>query len=178
MEGTRLIEIRAALLLATGLIAVPGIPMAAAAMVEDDAWQPSSETTVLASEDGNEISVAGPAGWDAREFGNGVGYRSGDELVIVQVFDRGGRDVDAVARRLMRADRVTGSSAAMTGEIVTTADGTLTGVGCELVAGDRLGECAFLADDDVIVWVQTLGTADQPAPPLDLVVAPIGREQP
>lgn len=178
MEGTRLIEIRAALLLATGLIAVPGLPMAAAAMVDEDAWQPGSETTMVASEAGNEIVVAGPYGWDAREFGNGVSFRSGDELVIVQVFDREGRDVDAVARRLMRADRITGASAAMTGDSVTTADGTLTGVGCELVADDRLGECAFLADDDVIVWVQTLGTADQPAPPLDLVVAPIKREQP
>ncbi|WP_094285909.1 hypothetical protein [Mycobacterium lehmannii] len=156
-----MIQVRAALLLAAGLIAVPGIPMAAAAMVDDDAWQPGSETAQVASEDGN-----------------GIGYRSGDELVIVQVFDRGGRDVDAVARRLMRADRVTGSSAAMTGETITTADGTLTGEACELVAGDRLGECAFLADDEVIVWVQTLGTADQPAPPLDVVVAPIRRDQP
>ncbi len=173
-----MIEIRAALLLAAGLIAVPGIPMAAAAMVEDDAWQSASDTTTVASEEGNEIAVAGPSGWDAREFGNGVSFRSGDELVIVQVFDREGRDLGAVARRLMRADRLTGASAALTGENVTTADGTLTGVGCELVAGDRLGECAFLADDDVIVWVQTLGTADQPAPPLDLVVAPIGRGQP
>ncbi|MGE2718118.1 hypothetical protein [Mycolicibacterium celeriflavum] len=173
-----MIEVRAALVLAVGLIAVPGIPMAAAAMVDDDAWQSASETTMVASEDGNEIAVAGPAGWDTREFGNGVSFRSGDELVIVQVFDRGGRDVDAVARRLMRADRLTGASAALTGENVTTADGTLNGVGCELVANDRLGECAFLADDDVIVWVQTLGTAEEPAPPLDLVVAPIRREQP
>lgn len=173
-----MIEIRAALLLAAGLIAVPGIPMAAAAMVDDDAWDSGSGTTRVASEDGNAIVVAGPAGWDAREFGNGVSFRSGDELVIVQVFDREGRDLEAVARRLMRADRLTGASAALTGQTVTTADGTLTGEGCELVAGDRLGECAFLADDDVIVWVQTLGTPDQPAPPLDLVVAPIGREQP
>ncbi|MGV0786936.1 hypothetical protein ABQF33_08445 [Mycolicibacterium sp. XJ2] len=173
-----MIQVRAALLLAAGLIAVPGIPMAAAAMVDDDAWQPGSETAQVASEDGNQVVVVGPSGWDAREFGNGIGYRSGAELVIVQVFDRGGRDVDAVARRLMRADRVTGSSAAMTGETITTADGTLTGEACELVAGDRLGECAFLADDEVIVWVQTLGTADQPAPPLDLVVAPIRRDQP
>jgi hypothetical protein len=77
----------------------------------------------------------------------------------------------------MRADRITGASAALTGEDVATADSSLSGQACELVAGDRLGECAFLADDDVIVWVQTLGSVDQPAPPLDVVLAPIGREQ-
>lgn len=166
------------MLLAAGLIAVPGIPMAAAAMVDDDAWQAATESAQVASENDNQVVVAGPPGWDAREFGNGISYRSGDELVIVRVFDRGGRDVDAVAHRLMRSDRVTGANAALTGEAVTTADGTLTGQACELVAGDRLGECAFLSDDDVIVWVQTLGTADQPAPPLDVVVAPISREKP
>ncbi|MCV7299696.1 hypothetical protein H7J93_08610 [Mycobacterium barrassiae] len=172
-----MIEKRAAMLLAAGLIGVPGIPMAAASMVDDDAWQSASETALVASENGNQIVVAGPPGWDEREFGNGISYRNGDELVIVQVFDRDGRDVGAVAQRLMRADRITGASAALTGEDVATADGSLIGQACELVAGDRLGECAFLADDDVIVWVQTLGSVDQPAPPLDVVLAPIGREQ-
>jgi hypothetical protein len=38
-----------------------------------------------------------------------------------------------------------------------------------------VGSCAFVADDDVIVWVQVLGTVDDPAPELSDVVGPITR---
>jgi hypothetical protein len=75
----------------------------------------------------------------------------------------------------MRTERLSGVNGALTGADIATDDTALSGQTCALVGDRVIGSCAFVADDDVIVWVQVLGTVTDPAPELSDVVGPITR---
>lgn len=165
--------------LALALLAVPGIPGVAAALLPETRWETARVTDVvdIATDEGNAIVIRPPDGWQVSDRGNQVVLRDGASVVLVRIFDRGDRDPQAMARRLMRADRVRGISSAPDGGTISTADGTLTGTTCLAVSENATGSCAFLADNDVVVSVVTLGGPDDPPPPIESLVESITREQ-
>ncbi|QBJ95003.1 hypothetical protein ERC79_02765 [Rhodococcus sp. ABRD24] len=163
-----------------GLIAVPGIPALLAPAVPEPEWESVAdlEAITLTSSEGTEVSVIPPIGWDTRNVGTGQVFQSGESTILVMLYDREGRDADALAERLIRAARLNGTNTAFTGQVVSSADGTLTGRACTVVSSDRNGPCAFLSDDEVVVAVRSLGTADDPAAPIDDMVASMtGRQR-
>ncbi|VEG47176.1 Uncharacterised protein [Mycolicibacterium chitae] len=167
----------AALALAAGLLAVPGIPMLANAALPEPPWQDAQAEDQLdiATEDGHRLAVVAPDGWVARDLGDGAVLQGEDATVLIQVFDLDGRDPDAVAQRLIRLNRVQGISSALDGGRVESTDGTLTGTTCLAVTAAAAGSCAFLADEDMIVSVVALGPS---APPIADVVGPMTRTAP
>jgi hypothetical protein len=174
----RLVQKRAAALLAIGMLAVPGVPVTAAQLLAADPWDVPGEAQVeLTTDEGSEVVVPSPPGWDVLQSGDGVSYRSGEARIAVQAYDRDDRELDAVAKRLMRIERLAGVNAALTGENIATDDSALSGQKCVLVGSELIGSCAFVADDDVIVWIQVMGTVDDPAPELSDVVRPITRAE-
>jgi hypothetical protein len=177
LRRPRLVQKRAAAWLTAGLLAVPGVPILAAQWLAPDLWEPAGTAgpVELTTNDGNEVLVASRASWDVLKSGDAVSYRSDGALIEVQVYDREGRDLEAVAQRLMRANRLAGINAALTDENIATDDHALSGRTCVMVGDETVGSCAFVADDDVIVWVQVLGTVEDPAPELSDVVGPITR---
>ena len=174
----RLTQMRAAAWLTVGFLAVPGVPMLAAHLLAADPWETAEGPVQLTTDAGSEVVVSSPPGWDVLASGDGVSFRSGEALIAVQANDRDGRDVVAVAERLMRIERLEGVNAALTGEEIATGDSALSGQTCVLVGDKVIGSCAFVADDDVVVWVQVMGTVDDPAPNLSDVVRTITRAQP
>jgi len=182
LARVRLTQTKAAASLAVGLLAVPGIPLLAEAASPIDDWSPTTAGQVLTvtSGDGHDVTISPPPGWQVRESANGFVLRSeSGNRIMVQAYDRGGRDLDAVTRRLIRADRVLGANAALTDGVVSTTDGSLRGPPCVIVTVDETsGPCAFLADDDVVVSVQSLGSRAAPAPPLSGLLETISRSRP
>jgi hypothetical protein len=174
----RLAQMRPAAWLTVGFLAVPGLPMLAAQLLAADPWETAEGPVQLTTDAGSEVVVSSPPGWDVLASGDGVSFRSGHALIAVQANDRDGRDVVAVAERLMRIERLEGINAALTGEDIATGDSALSGQTCVLVGDKVIGSCAFVADDDVVVWVQVMGTVDDPAPNLSDVVRTITRGQP
>lgn len=173
---------KAAATLAAGLIAVPGIPLLAEAASPVDDWSTTTAGQVMTvtSAEGHDVTVRPPPDWQAREFANGLALRSeSGNRILVQVYDRGHRDPDAVARRLIRADRILGANSALTAGAVRTTDGSLAGPPCVIVTVENTsGPCAFLADDDVVVSLQSLGSRTAPAPPLSGLLGAISRSRP
>jgi hypothetical protein len=174
----QLAQMRPAAWLTVGFLAVPGVPMLAAQLLAADPWETAEGPVQLTTDSGSEVVVSSPPGWDVLASGDGVSFRSGHALIAVQANDRDGRDVVAVAERLMRIERLEGINAALTGEDIATRDSALSGQTCVLVGDKVIGSCAFVADDDVVVWVQVMGTVDDPAPNLSDVVRTITRRQP
>jgi hypothetical protein len=174
----RLAQMRPAAWLTVGFLAVPGVPMLAAQLLAADPWDTAEGPVQLTTDAGSEVVVSSPPGWDVLASGDGVSFRSGHALIAVQASDRDGRDVVAVAERLMRIERLEGINAALTGEDIATGDSALSGQTCVLVGDKVIGSCAFVADDDVVVWVQVMGTVDDPAPNLSDVVRTITRGRP
>jgi hypothetical protein len=177
LRWPRLVQKRAAAWLTVGLLAVPGVPMLVTQWLAPDPWGPAgaSGPVELTTVGGNEVVVPSRASWDVLQSGSAVSYRSDEALIEVQAYDREGRDLEPVAQRLMRANRLAGINATLTGEDIATDDHALSGRTCAMVGDETVGSCAFVADDDVIVWVQVLGTVDDPAPELSDVVGPITR---
>jgi hypothetical protein len=174
----QLAQIRPAAWLTVGFLAVPGVPMLAAQLLAADPWEAGEGPVQLTTDAGSEVVVSSPPGWDVLASGDGVSFHSGEALIAVQANDRHGREVVAVAERLMRTERLEGINAALTGEEIATDDSALSGQACVLVGDKVIGSCAFVADDDVVVWVQVMGTVDDPAPNLSDVVRTITRGQP
>lgn len=170
---------RAAAALTLALLAVPGLPTVANAVLPEPQRDNAGTTDVvdIATDAGNAIVLRPPAGWRISDRGNQAVLRDGDSVVLVRIFDRGDRDPQAVAQRLMRADRVRGISTALDGGTISTADGALSGTTCVAVSENVTGSCAFLADDDVVVSVLALGSPDDPALPIAKLVEPITRDQ-
>jgi hypothetical protein len=171
-----LVQKRAAAWLTVGLLTVPGVPVVGAQLLTADPWSSDVDAPVqLTTDGGNEVVVPSPPGWDVLESGAGVTYRFDGATIAVQAYDRDGRDLQSTAERLMRTERLSGVNGALTGEDIATDDTALSGQTCALVGDRVIGSCAFVADDDVIVWVQVLGTVTDPAPELSDVVGPITR---
>lgn len=181
-DAVQLTQKRAAATLALGLIAVPGIPLLAEAASPIEDWTPTTAGQVMTvtSADGRDVTVRPPLDWEVREFANGLALHSeSGNRILVQVYDRGDRNPDAVARRLIRADRLFGANSALTEGTVRTADGSLSGPPCVIVTVDETsGPCAFLSDDDVVVSVQSLGSLAAPALPLSELLGTISRSRP
>jgi hypothetical protein len=175
----RLTQRGPALLLAIGLIAIPGVPSLANALLPEANWDTAeaSEQVDIISRDGNRVLVIPPAGWEIQDHGDTATMRTDGSVVLVSIYDKSNRDPDRVAERLMRANRVQGVNTALDGGHVATADGSLSGNTCVAVSGRSTGTCAFLTDDDVIVSVLALGDPDHPAPPVSEIVAPITKGQ-
>jgi hypothetical protein len=168
----------AAFALAAGLLAVPLIPVLLEAVVPERSWDstaPGEADVEIVSAEGIGIQVTAPEGWEAQDNGDSAVIRSEGAAVLIQVYDRGGRDPEAVAQRLMRANRVQGMPSALDGGRIGSADGDFTGDTCVVVTDDLTGTCAYLFDEDVVVSVIALGDADHPALPIAEVVGPLAR---
>jgi hypothetical protein len=165
----------AATALAVGLLAIPGIPLTADALLPQREWATvdASQEIRIFTADGNGITVFAPDGWQGQDRGDSAVLKSGSSLVLVRIYDREARDPRTVAERVMRADRVAGISSAWDGGQVASADGTLTGQTCATVTERSVGSCAFVFDDDVVVSVLSLGDTQTPALPIGDVVAAV-----
>lgn len=174
----KLTQKRAALALAAGLLAVPSIPMLLEAVVPETAWATATSggaDVEIVSAGGAGVEVSAPDGWETQDNGDSAVLRSEGATVLIQVYDRAGREPAAVAQRLMRANRVEGMPSAPDGGHISTTDGDLTGDTCVVVTEQLTGTCAYLADDDIVVSVITLGDTDHPALPIADVVGPLAR---
>jgi hypothetical protein len=174
----RLTQKRAGFVLAVGLLAVPLIPMVLEAVVPEREWDaaaPGGSEVELVSADGHAVAVTAPNGWQARDDGDSAVLRRDGGLVLVQVYDRAGREPGAVTERLLRANRVQGMPAALDGGQIASADGEFAGDTCVVVTDDLTGTCAYLADDDVVVSVIAFGDPGHPVVPLADIVSPLAR---
>ncbi|WNG87168.1 hypothetical protein C6A87_025900 [Mycobacterium sp. ITM-2016-00317] len=171
----RLTGKRAALALVAGMLAVPVVPAFLALGSDDPAPSADGQTVEVATESGEVISTVPPDGWEVASLPGGVVWRSGDAFVHIEAHDLDGRDAEAVGERLMQIDRRRGFSAAYDGGQAQSGDGRLTGQTCVVTAAGMPGACAVIADDEVVVLVHTLGDVDTPAPPLQDLLAAIGR---
>ncbi|MCV7226770.1 hypothetical protein [Mycolicibacterium komossense] len=171
----RLTQRPAAVALAAGLIAVPGLPMLANELLPEPAWESAEATQQVDvyTAEGHGVVVTAPDGWEAQDNGDSALLRADGSIVAVQVYERSGRDPESVAQRLMRANRIQGISSALDGGTIASVDGTLTGQTCLVVTTDMTGTCAYLMDDDVVVSVISLARPGQPAPPIVDVVGPM-----
>lgn len=174
----RLTDRGAALALALGMLAVPGIPFALNSLLPQRDWgtaESGADLTVTTRN--NTLAITAPAGWQSRTTGDGLLLRNGDQRVLVQAFDVDQHDAAEAQRRVMRATRIGGITAAFDGGTISTADGALRGRTCVAIADDDVvGPCAYLTDDDVLVTVTSLGTPDTPAAGLEEFVAPLRKE--
>lgn len=171
----RLTQRPVAAALALGLLAIPGVPMVANALLPERDWETAATDTQvdLYTADGHGVVIVAPDGWQAQDNGDTAVLRADGSVVLVQVYDRSGRDPESVAQRLMRANRIQGVSSALDGGTVESTDGTLTGQTCVVVTTDTTGSCAYLMDDDVVVSVLSLGRAGRPALPVADLVGPM-----
>ncbi|OFJ52071.1 hypothetical protein [Mycolicibacterium grossiae] len=168
----------AAAALAATLLAIPGIPLLADAVLPERTWEPAAAvgpTVDILSADGHGVTVGVPDGWESQDQGDGAVLRTAGATVIVSVYDRNAREPRALADRVMRSNRLAGIHAAWDGGRVGSTDGSLTGDTCVAVTTDAAGGCAFVVDDDVVVSVISLADADHPAVPVTDVVAPLRR---
>lgn len=152
------------------MLAVPAVPALLAAAVPDPEWKvaaPGSDAVEIITPGGHAVTVTAPDGWETLDEGDSVALRSAGVTVLVEIYDRADRDPDAVAQRLIRSHRVAGLTSALDGGQIASADGALSGDTCVVVAENRTGTCAFLADEDVVVSVITLGDAETPAPAVE-----------
>ncbi len=176
----RLTQMGAASALAIVMVGIPAVPSVLAGLLSSSEWdaQAANASADLATDDGVEVVTAPPAGWDVLDEGDRLAFRSGDAVVLVDVYDRAGRDVDAMAERLLRLDRMRGINAARDGGQAANGDGTLRGPTCVVTTRVSTGTCAVVADDDVVVYVRTLGSPAQPALPLTEALESVRRGQP
>ncbi|WP_304118746.1 hypothetical protein [Mycolicibacterium bacteremicum] len=176
----RLTQKRAALALGIGLVAVPVVPLAANAALPERDWSTgAAEVTPieLVTAEGERVAVAAIDGWQVTDHGSSVTMHDDGAVVIIEAYDRLDRDPAAVAQRLMRANRLSGVSAALDGGVISGRDGSaLTGDTCVAVTTTTTGSCAFLYDDDIVVSVVALADPDSPAPAIDAVAGLITRE--
>ncbi|MCX2930155.1 hypothetical protein ORI20_07710 [Mycobacterium sp. CVI_P3] len=170
----------AALVIGALMLAVPLVPMIADATLPPRQWnpaEPSAEELTAVTEDGDVVVIETPQGWEALDGGDSAVLRHDGAAVYVDVYDRGDRDPDAVAERLIRQHRIQGITSALDGGTIELPDGTLTGDTCVVVTASATGTCAFLHDDDVIVSVLSLAEPGQPAPPISQVLELFSRRQ-
>ena len=120
----------AAFALAGLMLAVPLVPMILDAALDERSWEPADGTVIevnAVSDDGNEVMVRIPDGWEGQDQGSSVVLRNDEALVLIDVFDLEGRDPDAVAERLTRLHRMQGIASGLDGGDIATSDGSLSG---------------------------------------------------
>ena len=179
MVTTKLQDRGPALLLAIGLLAVPGVPMVVNSWLPERDWETAESTDAmsLTSVEGASVAIVAPDGWQVQDLGDQAILRGAGGAVFVQVYDLDGRDPVAVAKRLMRSNRVGDVHTTLDGGRIATADGSLSGDTCVAVTENATGSCAYLSDGDVMLSVIALGAGRQSTPAIADVVAPFTREQ-
>ncbi|GAB7067498.1 hypothetical protein H7J06_14385 [Mycobacterium hodleri] len=179
MVRTKLKERGPALALAVGLIAVPGVPTLVNSWLPETVWETaeSADVMTLTSVEGAAVAIAAPDGWQVQNLGDQAILRGDGGAVFVQLYDLDGRDPQAVAKRLMRSNRVDDVHTTLDGGRIATADGSLSGDTCVALTDQATGSCAYLSDDDVMVSVIALGGNRESTPTIADVVAPFTREQ-
>lgn len=171
--GPRFTQMGPAIALGLILLLIPGLPTIAASALTSSADDPEASGPIsLESVEGRSITIVPPPGnWRVRDRGNRVAFLSGDASVVIEIVDRGDRDIAAMAERLRRRDRIFGISAAADGGAVDAANGTLVGDSCVLTTEVSTGTCAVVANDEVAVYVKSLGIPGTPALPLNEALA-------
>jgi len=176
---TTLVERGPALALAIGLLAVPGIPTLVNSWLPETIWETaeSVDAMTLTTVEGQSVAIVAPDGWQVQDLGDQAVLRGDGGTVLLQVYDLDGRDPEAVAKRLMRSNRVGDVRTTLDGGRIATADGSLSGDTCVALTDDATGSCAYLSDGDVMLSVIALGSSRQSTPAIADVVAPFTREQ-
>ena len=179
MVRTKLVERGPALALAIGLLAVPGMPTLINSWLPERVWETaeSVDAMTLTSVEGASVAIVAPDGWQVQDLGDQAVLRGDDGAVFVQVYDLDGRDPGAVAKRLVRSNRVGDVRTTLDGGRIATADGSLSGDTCVALTDDATGSCAYLYDGDVMLSVIALGSSRESTPAIADVVAPFSREQ-
>lgn len=172
-----LVQKKAAFWLLLIMLAIPGLPLAAAIIMPDDMdlEEAFDGPRMLETDDGILMSFLPPGGWRGRGSPTSSSFHDGDRHIFIEIIDRDDHDPQTVGRRLMRRDAIAGITSAFDGGVLDLPELGLTGQTCTLIVRDSVGRCALLEDDDIIMLVQTVGTPEQPALPLDDVLARLGR---
>ncbi len=162
------------------MLAVPLVPMIVDAALPERPWNPaetSAEEVSATTDGGNVVVIETPQGWEALDQGDTAVLRHDGATVLVEAFDLGERDPEAVAERLIRLHRIQGITSTLDGGTIETSDGAFGGNTCVVVTPSATGTCAFLHDNDVIISVVSLSEPGQPAPPIDQVIDLVSRGQ-
>lgn len=161
------------------LLSIVLVPQLLDAVLPEREWATeaaSGSAVDIVSADGTVVDVTVPDGWESQDEGNRVYLRGEDTTVIVGVYDREGRDVRALADRLMRLDRIRGTTSTWDGGRISSSNGSLTGDTCvTVIVDDSTGTCAFVADDDVVISVVSLAAPGAAARPVQDVIDTITR---
>ncbi|TGD90510.1 hypothetical protein BayCH28_01205 [Mycolicibacterium sp. CH28] len=176
----RLSQKPAAVVLGVLMLAVPLVPMILDAALPEREWsaaETASDQITAVTDEGNVVAVETPQGWEALDQGTSAVLRNDGVTVVVEAFDLDQRDPEAVTDRLIRLHRIQGFTSALDGGHVASPDGKLDGSTCVVVTESTTGTCAFVHDNDVIVSVISLGTPEQPAPPISQVIDLISKGQ-
>lgn len=173
---SRLTQKTSAAWLLGALVAVPAIPTVIASLLPPPAWDTVAEERreTLVNDLGGVLSFTPPAGWQMRRSSSRASYRSGERAIFVEIIARNARDPAVVAERSLRRDAFAGVHASFDGGTLAAPALDLTGPTCTIVADGRVGRCAVLSNDTLIVRIQSVGSADEPALPLEPLVASIG----
>ncbi|MGU3651462.1 hypothetical protein [Mycolicibacterium sp. A43C] len=175
----RLTQKPAAFALGIGILAVPLIPVTANAVLPERDWSADAEEVTpveLTTDDGERIAIDAMDGWQIIDRGSSVIMREDGNVILIETYDRMDRDPAAVAQRLMRANRLSGVSAALDGGVISGNGATLSGETCVAVTTSTTGTCAFLYDDDVVVSVIALTAPDSQGPDIETIAGLITRE--
>lgn len=174
----RLTQMRAAFWLLLVMLAIPGLPLAVAIALPDDMdlEEASEDPRMLETDGGILMAFQPPAGWRGRGSPSDSSFHDGNRHIFIEVIDRNDHDPQTVARRMMRRDAMAGLASAFDGGSVDLPELGLTGRTCTLIVRDSVGRCVLLEDDDIIMLVQTVGTPEEPALPLEEVLARLSRD--
>jgi hypothetical protein len=169
----RLTQKSAAIALGLAMIALPTIPQVLDLVLPQPEWAASGvgedddSVVELYTMGGAAIEVAVPDDWIPDNSGDSATLYGPGQMIMVQVYDREGRDVDTVTQRLMRLNRISGITTALDGGHVGAVDGNLAGLSCVAIVENMSGPCAYLANDDMLVSIMALSDpeeAEEPVP--------------
>ena len=169
----RLTQKSAAIALGLAMIALPTVPEVLDLVLPQPEWEASESgegddaLVDLFTMGGAAIEVAVPDDWVPVNRGDSATLYGPGQTIMIQVYDREGRDVDIVTQRLMRANRISGITTALDGGHVGAVDGSLAGQSCVAILENLSGPCAYLANDDMLVSIMALSDPDEaegPAP--------------
>ena len=169
----RLTQKSAAIALGLAMIALPTVPEVLDVVLPQPEWaaaepgEGDASVVDLYTMGGAAIEVAVPDDWVPDNHGDSATLYGPGQMILVQVYDREGRDVDIVTQRLMRANRIGGITTALDGGHVGALGGSLAGQSCVAILESMSGPCAYLANDDMLVSIMALSDpeeAEGPAP--------------
>ncbi|MGB3484993.1 MAG: hypothetical protein WBB07_22585 [Mycobacterium sp.] len=177
----RLTHKSAAVALGFALLAIPVVPQIIDVALPEREWATDGAAddgdgvVDLFTTAGTAIEVSVPDDWIPENNGDSATLHGPNQMIMIQVYDRAGRDTDIVTDRLMRANRISGINSAFDGGRVEAADGALSGKTCVAILEGMSGTCAYLANDNLVVEMMALSNIEdggEPAPSM-AEVAPL-----